>query len=115
MKLSHFINGKLINKYTDINCEDEKNQKKYKFYLDNIANYIYITDRLVFVRENDDYIFELTINSKSTCNIKLKKENKEFIINVLSSSYIAKEKYIEFKYELETDNEEHHIILEIGD
>lgn len=115
MKLSHFINGKLDKKYLNIKCESEKSLKKYKFFLDNITNYIYITDRLVFIRESEDYYFELNISEKPTCKLLLKKENKEFIISVDNASYYENDKYTDIKYKLETDTDEHHIILEIGD
>lgn len=115
MKFSHFTNGKLKHVTKDISIENEKNLKKYKFFLDNILNYIYITDRLIFIRENDDYIFELNISNKSCSTLFLKKENKEVDIKVLSSEYEVKEKYISFKYKLETDDNEHHIVLETGE
>ena len=116
MKLIHYNNGNLSDTTSEITIEQEKNLKKYKFFLDNIINYIYITDRLVFIRESDDYKFELNISEKSSCKLYLKEENKEFNINVKSSNYNKNNKYIEFRYTLETsDEEEHHIILEIGD
>lgn len=115
MKLLHYIDGNLSEKYSDINVKKIKKYKKYEFLLDNIMNYIYITDRLVFKRETDEYIVEINICDKSSCKIYLKNENQELNINVISSSYEENVKYIDFKYILETDNKEHHIILEIGD
>lgn len=115
MKLIHYINGNLSDKCGEICIENEKNIKKYKFFLDNIMNYIYITDRLVFIRESDDYTFELNISDNSSCKLYLKKENKEFNIDVKKSEYSENDKYIDFRYMLETSDEEHHIILEIGD
>ena len=115
MKLLHYIDGNLSEKHSDINVKKIKKHKKYEFLLDNIMNYIYITDRLVFKRETDEYIVEINICDKSSCKIYLKNENQELNINVISSSYEENVKYIDFKYILETDNKEHHIILEIGD
>ena len=116
MKLIHYINGRKSDSCKKIIIEDEKNSKKYKFFLDNITNYIYITDRLVFIRESDEYIFELNISDNSSCKLHLKEENKEFNVDVKKSSYSQNDTYIEFKYILETsEDEEHHIILEIGD
>lgn len=115
LKLLHYINGDLQTIHKDISVEDEKKLKKYKFFLDNITNYIYITDRLVFTRESDDYIINLNISENSTCKVYLKSEGHELDIKVKSSSYTQKDNYIEFKYILETDDKEHHIILEIGD
>ena len=115
MKFMHYVNGKLTDKCTDISLSDEKNSKKYEFFLDNITNYIYITDRLVFKRESDDYIFELNLGDISSCKIYLKKENHELILDIISSKYEINDRYIDFKYVLETDDNEHHIILEIGD
>lgn len=115
MKLLHYVDGNLSDKTSKISIIEEKNIKKYKFFLDNIINYIYITDRLVFIRESDDYIFELNISNKSSCKIYLKKENKKFNINVINFDYKENDKYIDFRYILETSDEEHHIILEIGD
>lgn len=115
MKLIHYINGNLSDKCGEICIENEKNIKKYKFFLDNITNYIYITDRLVFQRENDEYIFELNIGKESTCKIYLKTEKQELFIDVISANYKVEDEYIDIKYVLETDNDEHHIILEIGD
>ena len=115
MKLLHYINGNLSKIYNEIINEEEKNIKKYKFFLDNITNYIYITDRLVFIRESDDYLFELNISENPSSKLHLKNENKDFDIIVKKSSFIEKDNYIDFKYVLETDDDEHHIILEIGD
>ena len=115
MKLTHFINGNITDSYADISNEEKEIEKKYKFFLDNILNYIYITDRLIFIRETDDYKFELLISDNPTCSLLLKKENKEFNINVLSSSYQVGNGYIDFNYILDTDKDEHHIILEIGE
>lgn len=115
LKINHYIDGKLINKYENILNEEEKNSKKYKFFLDNISNYIYITDRLVFIRESDDYIFKLDITEKPTCSISLKSDNNELTVNVVSASYKENEKYIDIKYILETDDGEHHIIIETDD
>ncbi|MBR5662114.1 MAG: hypothetical protein IKX00_00510 [Bacilli bacterium] len=116
MKLLHYINGNLSDTTSKIDIEEEKNLKKYKFFLDNIINYIYITDRLVFIRESDDYIFELNISDNVSCKLYLKSENKEFKIDVKKSIYSQNDKYIDFSYILETnDEEEHHIILKIGD
>ena len=115
LKLLHYTDGNLSHNTNEITVIDEKNQKKYKFFLDNIMNYIYITDRLVFIRESDDYTFELNISDNSSCKLYLKKENKEFNIDVKKSEYSENDKYIDFRYMLETSDEEHHIILEIGD
>ena len=115
MKLLHYIDGKLSEEFSNINVKELKKQKKYEFLLDNIMNYIYITDRLVFKRETDEYILEINICDKSSCKIYLKKEKQELNISVISSSYAETNKNIEFKYILEIDNKEHHIILEIGD
>ena len=114
MKLTHFINGNITDSYADIANEEKEIEKKYKFFLDNITNYIYITDRLIFIRENDDYKFELEISNKPTCLLTLIKENKCFDINVISSSYKDNGSYIDIEYELESDDgDKHHIILEI--
>lgn len=114
MKLIHYINGEKESTHKNLKNLCDKNEKKYKFFLDNISNYIYITDRLIFIRENDDYKFELEISNKPTCLLTLIKENKCFDISVISSSYKDNGSYIDIEYELETDNgDKHHIILEI--
>ena len=115
MKLIHFINNENKMEIDDIINLEEKNSKKYKFLLDNITNYIYITDRLIFIRENDDYKFTLEISSEPVCTITLKQEDKTFDIKVISASFEQKEGIINIFYELETDNDKHHIKLEIGD
>lgn len=114
MRLIHYINGKKDNTYNNLENLYDKKEKKYKFFLDNISNYIYITDRLIFIRESDEYKFELVISKNSSCSLTLNKENKLFDIKVISSSYCENDKYIDIKYELETDSGlVHHIILEI--
>lgn len=114
MKFIHYINGRkesINNNLKNLYC---KNEKKYKFFLDNITNYIYITDRLIFIRENEDYKFELEISNKSNCKLTLNSENKTFNINVLNASYKEEKNYLDIRYELETDiDSKHHIILEI--
>lgn len=113
MKLYHYINNQLVDKCENLVNLNEKNNKKYKFNLDNISNCIYITDRLIFIRESDDYILSLEISKESNCKIKLKNENNDVYIKVLNSNYHVENNKIEFEYLLETDNNHHHIILEI--
>lgn len=114
MKLIHFVNGKKENIYDNVTNLCEENEKKYKFFLDNILNYIYITDRLIFIRENEDYIFNLEIAENPLCTINLKKENKEFDLEIKNCSYSVKDNYIDIKYEINNDGfDKHHIILEI--
>ena len=115
MKLTHFLDDKIDYEYTNITNEEEKNSKKYKFFLDNILNYIYITDRLIFIRENDEYVFHLEISNKPLCSITLKKENKSFDINVIEAKYTEVKKNIVIEYKIESDNFKHKIVLEIGD
>ena len=115
MKLIHFINDENKMEIDNIINLEEKKSKKYKFFLDNIMNYIYITDRLIFIRENDDYKFELEISKKPVCTITLKDENKSFNINITNANFEESEHCIDIYYELETDNDKHHVILEIGD
>ena len=114
MKFTHIINGNIVNEYNDIENIEEKNSKKYKFFLDNIQNNIYITDRLVFIRQNDEYIFQIEIGNKSVSSYKLKKENLDFPIQVKDSSYQVEGNVIRFNYELDTEDcEKHEIVLEI--
>ena len=113
MKLTHLINDNIYEEHEKLENICEKNEKKYKFFLDNISNYIYITDRLIFIRESDDYIIGLELGKTNTCTIKLKNENKKFDINVSEGSFVEADNRIEFEYILETDNDKHHIILEI--
>jgi len=114
MKFIHYINGRKESSNNNLKNLYCKNEKKYKFFLDNITNYIYITDRLIFIRENEDYKFELEISNKSNCKLTLNSENKTFNINVLNASYKEEKNYIDIRYELETDiDSKHHIILEI--
>lgn len=115
MRLKHIINGKEVKTYDNVVNKTKKNNEKYDFFLDNIENCIYITDRLIFIRENDEYRFKLEISSNSICEIYLKKENKTFNINVKNANYVKTKGRIEFTYNLETDEDEHRIILEIGD
>lgn len=115
MKLTHIIGDKVNEKHHDIVNLEQENDNKYKFYLDNIMNYIYITDRLIFIRQNDDYKFSLEISEKPTCTIELIKENKIFDVNVQNANYKLDNKKIELNYLIETDEGEHKIILEIGD
>lgn len=115
MKLIHYIDDKEISSYKDIDNIYEKNDKKYKFFLDNITNYIYITDRLIFKRESDEYIFTLDISEKPFSKLFLKKENKEFDINVIRASYNINDQIIDIVYELETYDGTHHIVVETGE
>lgn len=115
MRLKHIINGKTVETYDNVVIKTEKNNEKYDFFLDNINNCIYITDRLIFIRENDEYRFKLEISSNPICEIYLKKENETFSINVRNANYVKTREKIEFTYKLETDEDEHRIILEIGD
>ena len=114
MKLTHKINDKEDAIYNDIGNILEKSANKYEFYLDNILNSIYITDRLIFRRKSDDYIFLLEIYESPKCSIELISENKVFDIDVKSAKYDCNDKEIIIEYELDTDeNEKHTIILEI--
>ena len=113
MKLIHYINGKVETNEQISDNNVQKNEKKYEFFLDNIRNNIYITDRLVFIRQNDDYIFTLEISDKSFCTLELIKEKQVLDIDVLEASYKEYEKYIDINYVLNTDQDKHHIILEI--
>lgn len=115
MKLTHLINGKVTSIHSDISNVSEKKEKNYDFFLDNIRNSIYITDRLIFIRESDDYIFTLEISDSSRSTLLLKKENMTFDINVVSAIYKDNKDSIDFSYKLESDDDEHQIILEIGD
>lgn len=114
MKLTHYIDGKVDKAYSNVKIKVEKNSKKYEFFLDNITNYIYITDRLIFIRESDDFRFELEINKKPSSTITIKKENQSFDIKVISANYKVNNKMISFNYKLETDEYDHRIDLEIG-
>lgn len=115
MKLVHIVNKNEETTFPSIKCKIDKKLKKYEFFLDNIRNCIYITDRLVYTRESDEYKFNLEISDNSKCNILLKEENLSFDIKVLSSSYCEKKDVIYFTYKLETDEIEHKIKLENGD
>lgn len=115
MRLTHIINGIKVETYNDVVNKLKKNDEKYEFFLDNIENSIYITDRLIFIRKNDEYCFKLEISSNSRCEIYLKNEDKTFNINVKNAKYTKSNEKIAFTYKLETDEDEHQIILEIGD
>ena len=112
MKLTHFVNSIKTEKRDNIVNKHNKKDKKYYFFLDNLSNYIYITDRLIFERENDEYIIKIELGKNNLCNIYLKKENLSFDIKVIEGTYIIKNNYIKFEYVLETDNNKHCIILE---
>ena len=114
MKLIHRINGKDEHIYNNVINKLEKSDNKYEFFLDNILNSIYITDRLIFKRKSDEYIFLLEIYDSSKCSIELISENKVFDIDVKNAKYDYNDKEIIIEYELDTeDNEKHTIILEI--
>ena len=113
MKMIHSINGKEEIIYDNIVNLNKENNKKYHFFLDNISNYIYITDRLVFERENDEYIIHIEIGENNTCNIYLKDKELSFNIKVINAKYIERNNAIEYEYTLETDNDKHNIVLEI--
>lgn len=113
MKLTHLINDDIHSEIKNVNNLFEKNDKKYKFFLDNISNYIYITDRLVFERENDEYKIHMEIGETNTCNIYLKDKDLSLDINVIDAKYKVDNNVVEYEYTLETDNDKHHIILEI--
>ena len=115
MKLNHYIDEKLDISVSNINVELDKNIKKYQFFLDNISNCIYITDRLNLIRENDEYILSIFLGQSNECNIHLKKEKADFKINVIKGSYEEKNNYIKVEYILETDEKKHTIILETGE
>jgi hypothetical protein len=115
MKLNHYIDEKLDISISNINVELDKNIKKYQFFLDNISNCIYITDRLNLIRENDEYILSIFLGQSNECNIHLKKEKADFKINVINGSYEEKNNYIKVEYILETDEKKHTIILETGE
>ncbi len=115
MKLLHYINGKLNNKYDDIDYKFSKLEKKYEFFLDNISNYIYITDRLIFIRENDEYIFTLEISENPSAKIIMKDKNDEYLIEISNTKYEVKENVIDFGYNVDGENEYHHIIMKVND
>ena len=113
MKMIHTINGKDEVVYNDIENLNKENNKKYHFFLDNISNNIYITDRLVFERENDEYIIHIEIGENNICNIYLKDKNLTLDIDVIDAKYSVKDHIIEYEYILDTDKDKHKIILEI--
>ena len=115
MKLNHYINKKLNSSHDNIDYEFDKNLKKYSFFLDNIQNYIYITNGLIFIRENDEYIFTLNLSDENTANIKLKEEDKVFDIDVLDASYKISDNVIEFSYLIDEEEGLHHIIMKVDD
>ena len=115
MKLNHYINRKLEKIYDNIDYEFDKISKKYSFFLDNIQNNIYITNGLIFIRENDDYIFTLNIGEETKASIKLKDENKVFDIDVLESNYKISNNVIEFSYLIDEEEGLHHIIMKVDD
>ncbi len=115
MKLTHVINNKVFSTHRNLKNKCKEKGKKYEFFLDNIINSIYITDRLIFIRESDEYSFKLEISDISSCELFLKQENKSFNIGVINAHYNISNDKIEFCYKLETDEDQHQIILEIGD
>ena len=115
MEVWHYINNKLIKKYQNIDYKYDDLEKKYEFFLDNIQNYIYITDRLIFIRENDDYIFNLEIGVSNKADLKLKEHNKVFDLPISNAKYDVKDKVINIYYHIDIENESHHIIMKVDD
>ena len=115
MKIKHLINNELKNEYKNVKNKYQKKDNKYQFVLDNISNNIYITDRLVFERENDEYKIHIEIGKTNKCNIYLKDKEISFEINVIDASYRVDNKVLEYEYILETDNDKHKIIIENED
>lgn len=113
MKLHHYINGKKVSTNSVDIIGYKKNSNNYEFYLDNIHNYIYITDRLVFKRTSNDYEFCIEIGKVNNCYINMINEKQIVYVNVLEASYKVNEKYVDIEYKIETDEDKHHIILEI--
>ena len=112
MKITHLINDKEIGIYNNVDNLNKENNKNLNFFLDNIENNIYITDRFVFERENDEYKIHIEIGSDNLCTIYLKEKDLTFDVNVIDAKYKENNNIIEYEYILETDNDKHKIIIE---
>lgn len=112
MILTHYIGNKIESTTNDIKRTIKKNEINYEFFLDNIHNYIYITDRLIFIRETSEYKFELIIDQVPTSKFNLKQENLLFDINVEFAKYNYTDDLLEIEYKIESDEEIHKITIE---
>ena len=112
MKVTHYINGKEEKTYNNVENIVEENKEKYQFFIDNISNSIYITDRLIFERENDEYIIHIEIGDTNNCTIHLKDKDLKFDVKVLEANYQKNDKNVSFEYILETDESKHKLIIE---
>lgn len=112
MKITHLVNDKEIGVYNNIDNLNQKNNRNLNFFLDNIENNIYITDRFVFERENNEYKIHIEIGKDNICTINLKEKDLTFDVNVISAKYIENDDNIEFEYILETDNDKHKITIQ---
>lgn len=115
MNLIHYINGNINKSYENINYKFDVLSKKYNFFLDNIENNIYITDRLIFIRESDEYIFSLEIGDKSIGHIKMKNDNYEFDLDVENAEYKNQKGQIEFTYKISGDEEQHKVVIKVDE
>ena len=85
-------------------CSDNK----YTFFIDNVKTEL---SNSVFIRENNEYLFELDIKNEK-CTYLLKPNNITFDIDVEKISYEENGNEIRLTYKITSDEEEIRIILE---
>ena len=112
-----YINIKLL-KNNEIIKDDtvdyKKDNNKILFEVDEMNCFIEENDKeLVFQRENNDYCFNLVIGENNICNIKLKKEQIDFPIQVEDASYDKIDNKIIIYYMIESLDEANTIEITI--
>ena len=100
-----YKNDKLEKEYNSIKGLSDK--KRIILKLDDTKT---IVNEKEFIRENDEYKFSIDFNNNKSI-IHLKEHNLSYDIKVLDAKYTKKEKEIEIKYKIETDEDLIKIII----
>ena len=101
--------NKMIKEYSNINSLI--NDERITFNIDNTKNILSSTS---FIRENNEYIFNLNITKKE-CFFTLKEKDITYKINVEKVIYSKKNNNITLEYKIESQNELLKINIEIID
>lgn len=91
--------NKIIKKYNNIKAIYEED--KIIFNIDNIKNTLTSAH---YIRENNEYLFDLNINKKE-CILTLKEHNITYDIKVTKAEYTTSDKNITLEYKIESNEE----------
>lgn len=92
--------------YSKSNVSFEVKESLKEFILDNIKTSIDIkNDELFLKRENNEFLFDLTISPlKNKCIYTLKETNSSFLIDVDYADYKLDNNKLIINYQIETDD-----------